>query len=271
MSDKSLSQIEPVPDPLQIAIARTPARVLVGRAGAGYRTSTWLQLREDHAAARDAVQAESDLRKDFGIDRISNYHLFNLRSQATTKAEFLRRPDLGRRLSDDSRQLIQSRCPTGRDFQVLIGDGLSAAAVAAQAPQLLDRLCTLALNRSWSFGRPFLIRYCRVGVMNEIGDLLTPEVVVLLIGERPGLATAESLSAYLAYRPRSGQTDAQRNLISNIHARGVGIEEASARIMALAERFRKSGMSGVDVKEAILLMEQNSLTSAETVLSQNNG
>jgi len=252
MSDKSLSQIESVPDPLQIAIARTPARVLVGRAGSGYRTSTLLQLREDHAAARDAVQAEVDLLPIFGPDRISNYLLFTVQTQASSKAEFLRRPDLGRCLSEESRELIQSRCPTGRDFQVVIGDGLSAAAVAAQAPQLLDRLCTLAQKCGWSFGQSFLVRYCRVAVISEIGDLLTPEVVVLLIGERPGLATAESLSAYLAYRPRSGHTDAQRNLISNIHARGVGIEEASARIIALAEQFQQLRRSGVDVKEAML-------------------
>jgi ethanolamine ammonia-lyase small subunit len=94
-----------------------------------------------------------------------------------------------------------------------------------------------------------VVRYCRVGVLNDVGELLNPEVVVLLIGERPGLATAESLSAYMAYRPRSGHTDAQRNLISNIHARGVGHEEAAARVLALAEMMRRLQGSGVAVKE----------------------
>ena len=118
-------------------------------------------------------------------------------------------------------------------------------------PRLLPLLADEAQRRGWSFGRPFFIRHCRVGVLNDIGDILDPEVVVLLIGERPGLATAESLSAYLAYRPRSGHTDALRNLISNIHARGVGPEEAAQRIMALAEQMRRRQMSGIAVKEEL--------------------
>jgi ethanolamine ammonia-lyase small subunit len=132
---------------------------------------------------------------------------------------------------------------------VVIGDGLSATAVAAQAPGLLDGLHEAARSRGWSFGRPFLVRHCRVGVMNDVGDLLSPGVVVLLIGERPGLATAESLSAYMAYRPRGGHTDADRNLVSNIHARGVSLDEAARRITALAEQFRALGRGGVTVKE----------------------
>jgi ethanolamine ammonia-lyase small subunit len=134
---------------------------------------------------------------------------------------------------------------------VVVGDGLSAAAVAAQVPGLLPLLEQEAVRRGWSFGRPFFVRHCRVGVLNDVGDLLDPAVVVLLIGERPGLATAESLSAYLAYRPRAGHTDAQRNLISNVHARGVALDEAARRIAALAEAMRRQGCSGVAVKEAL--------------------
>lgn len=245
MSDNPLSPV----DPVELACAQTPARVLVGRAGPGYRTSTWLKLREDHAAARDAVHAEVDLLRDFGRERIDGFHLFNAQSQATSKAEYLRRPDLGRKLSADSRELVRTNCPAGADLQIVIGDGLSATAVAAQAPGLLDRLGDAARARGWSFGRPFLVRYCRVGVMNEVGDVLAPAVVVLLIGERPGLATAESLSAYLAYRPRAGHTDADRNLVSNVHARGVGPDDAARRIVALADRFRAAGRSGVGVTE----------------------
>jgi ethanolamine ammonia-lyase small subunit len=93
------------------------------------------------------------------------------------------------------------------------------------------------------------VRHCRVGVLNDVGEALSPGVVVLLIGERPGLATAESLSAYLAYRPRAGHTDAQRNLISNIHARGVGLDEAAARVAGLCAQMFRLGTSGVAVKE----------------------
>ena len=100
-------------------------------------------------------------------------------------------------------------------------------------------------------GRVVFVRHCRVGILNDVGDLLGPEIVVLLIGERPGLMTAESLSAYLAYRPRAGDTDERRNLISNIHARGVGVAEAAPRILALAARMREARAGGIAVKEAL--------------------
>lgn len=245
MSDEALSQ----PDPVEQALARTPARVLVGRAGPAYRTATLLQLRADHAAARDAVHTEVDLVRDFGAERISRFGLFEAHTRAASKAEYLRRPDLGRELAPDSRELIRANCPAGADLQVVIGDGLSATSVATQAPELLDRFHAAAEAKGWSFGRPVLVRYCRVGVMNDFGDVLSPMVLVLLIGERPGLATAESLSAYLSYRPRAGNTDADRNLVSNIHARGVSPDEAVRRVMALAERFRASGRSGVGITE----------------------
>jgi ethanolamine ammonia-lyase small subunit len=230
-------------------LERTPARLLAGRAGTSYRTGTWLKLREDHAAARDAVHAELDLKQAFGAERIETFELFGVQTQARSKAEYLMRPDLGRRLSDESRELVVSRCPTGVDLQVVIGDGLSATAVTTQAPPLLDRLWEESKARGWQFGRPFVVRYCRVGVLNDVGEMLRPEVVVLLVGERPGLATAESLSAYLAFRPKAGHTDANRNLISNIHPRGVLIGEAAVRIMALAETLRAAGRSGVGLTE----------------------
>jgi ethanolamine ammonia-lyase small subunit len=247
VSDGGLSPV----DPIERALAATPARVLVGRAGPAYRTATALKLREDHAAARDAVQAEVDLLRDFGRERIDRFGLFMAQTRVASKAEYLRRPDLGRKLSDESRELVLARCPTGGDLQIVIGDGLSASAITAQAPGLLDRLFAAAGARGWSFGRPFLVRYCRVGVLNDVGDLLSPSVVVLLIGERPGLATAESLSAYMAFRPRAGHTDADRNLLSNIHAAGVGPDDAARRIISLAEHFRTIGRSGVGVTEVL--------------------
>lgn len=118
-----------------------------------------------------------------------------------------------------------------------------------QVPELLPLLEAGARQRGWRTGQAFFVRYCRVGVVNEVGELLDPAVVVLLIGERPGLATAESLSAYLAYRPRSGHTDAQRNLVSNIHAQGVGLTEAASRILALAGQMIDLKTSGITIKE----------------------
>jgi ethanolamine ammonia-lyase small subunit len=232
--------------------ARTPARILVGRAGPSYRTATQLELRRDHAAALDAVHAEIEMERDLGADLIRQFRLFEVRTRAESKEQYLLRPDLGRRLDDAAREAIRTECPAGCVLQVAIGDGLSAAAVTAQVPGLLPQLAEEAERRGWGFGRPFFIRHCRVGVLNDIGDILDPEIVVLLIGERPGLATAESLSAYLAYRPRKGHSDAQRNLISNVHARGVGHEEAARRIIALAEQMRRRQTSGVAVKEEML-------------------
>lgn len=232
-------------------LARTPARILVGAAGTSYRTATQLELRRDHAAARDAVRREVDLHADLGPELIERWQLFAVATCCRDKDEYLMRPDLGRRLSAEARARVQLACPPGVDLQVVIGDGLSAAAVSAQVPALLEPLERAAAARGWSFGRPFLVRHCRVGVLNDVGELLDPTVVVLLIGERPGLRTAESLSAYLALRPRPGHTDAERNLVCNIHAHGVAVDAAVARIVALAERMRALGVSGVALKEQL--------------------
>lgn len=228
---------------------RTPARLFVGRAGASYRTATWLALRQDHAAALDAVYGELDLDQHLGRPLLERFQLFAVQSQAGSKEEYLLRPDLGRRLGAEARAVIAERCPAGVDLQIVIGDGLSARAVAVQVPRLLPELVDGAGARGWRVGQSFVVRHCRVGVLNDVGELLAPAVVVLLIGERPGLATADSLSAYLAYRPQPGHTDAQRNLISNIHARGVPAEAAAPRILALADKLRVLQVSGTAVKE----------------------
>jgi ethanolamine ammonia-lyase small subunit len=229
--------------------ARTPARIGVGRAGGGYRTATQLELRRDHAAALDAVHAEIDVDRDLGSAFVAEWRLFEVSTQAANKSEYLSRPDLGRKLSDSGRDEIMRRCAAQSDLQIVIGDGLSASAVIAQVPALLPLLADGARERGWKFGQPVFVRHCRVGILNEIGELLDPRVVVLLIGERPGLATAESLSAYLAFRPRPGHTDADRNLISNIHSRGILPEVAAPRVLALAEQMIRQQMSGVAVKE----------------------
>lgn len=240
--------------------ARTPARVLVERAGAAYRTETQLELREAHAAARDAVRTELDLERDLGEELVRKWKLFAVSTMAASKDEYLLRPDLGRQLSPEGRKLLLERCSSQQgnvelagdpDLQIVIGDGLSVTAVQRQVPPLLPLLAEKAQARSWRMGQTFAVRYCRVGVMNAVGELLRPQVVVLLIGERPGLATAESLSAYMAFRPASGHNDANRNLISNIHGRGVPTEAAAARIAELAAQMMQRKISGVELKEEL--------------------
>jgi ethanolamine ammonia-lyase small subunit len=230
---------------------RTPARIFVER-GAAYTTQMALELRSAHASAVDAVWTEFDLQKDFPPEFAANWRLFPVSSNAESKSQFLLRPDLGRTLSEGAKRLLAQCCPKSPDIQIVIGDGLSSAAVSAQVPVLFPLLQEEFRNRGWSVGQSFVVRYSRVGIMNAIGDLLSPRVIVLLIGERPGLATAESLSAYMAYAPCSGQTDADRNLISNIHARGVRIEDAATRITNLATQMLALKRSGTTVKETTL-------------------
>lgn len=257
MSDAPNSPLVPsdLPEIVKKIRARTPARLLAGRAGAAYRTATQLKLREDHAAARDAVRSELDFAKIFGAECIEAWRLFEVRTQAATKHDYLLRPDLGRHFDTTSRTEIARRCPRGSDLQIAIGDGLSVPAVTAQAPPLLPLLCDGAKARGWKVGQTFVVRHCRVGVLNEIGELLVPKVAVLLIGERPGLATAESLSAYMAYRPRATHTDADRNLISNIHARGLSTQVAATRILNFASQMMSAQISGSTLREELPALE----------------
>jgi len=238
-----------MPLSLEQARLRTPARILTGRAGASYRTATWIGLRGDHAAARDAVFAPFDMVNDLGEAFVAQWKLFELTTLAQTKNEYLLRPDLGRSLSSAAKAELSGRREPGIEFQVAISDGLSAMAVRAQVPALLPMLAEEAHRCGWRFGQPFVIHHGRVGVLNDIGEALDAKVVVLLIGERPGLATAESLSAYMAYRPRAGDDDSRRNLISNIHARGIQPLQAANRIARLAEQMIMVKKSGVQLKE----------------------
>jgi ethanolamine ammonia-lyase small subunit len=238
-----------VPEIVRKIRARTPARLLLGRSGAAYHTATQLDLRQAHAAARDAVGADFSLNKVFDLEFVKRWALFEVRSNAVNKEQYLLRPDLGRQFNEAARATLL-KCGTQEcDLQIAIGDGLSAPAVAAQVPALLPLLFRAARSRGWRVGQMFAIHNCRVGILNEIGELLKPKVAVLLIGERPGLATTESLSAYMSYQPKAGQTDADRNLVSNIHARGLSAEEAAVRILNLAEQMIITKSSGYLLKE----------------------
>jgi ethanolamine ammonia-lyase small subunit len=252
--DAALS-IPGLPEIVRKIRTKTPARLLVGRAGAAYRTSTQMDLREAHAAARDAVRAELDLEEVFGEAFVQRWGLFEVQTRARLKGEYLLRPDLGRHFDDDSREQIRSRCSCNNDLQIAIGDGLSVPAIAAQVPQLLPLLCDGAKDHHWKIGQTLAIHHCRVGILNEIGELLEPRVAVLLIGERPGLTTAESLSCYMAHRPSSSHTDAHRNVISNIHARGLNPQEAAARILNFAAQMMKTGTSGYLLNEELPALE----------------
>jgi ethanolamine ammonia-lyase small subunit len=255
-SDKDAPLAPDFPNALQKIRERTPARIFVGRAGAAYRTSTQLELRESHAAARDAVRAELDMESAFGAAFIKQWDLFEVCTQARSKNEYLQQPEMGRCLNEESRREVVKRCPPGSDIQIAIGDGLSVTAVTTQVPPLLPLLYEGARARGWSVGHAFLIRHCRAGILNEIGELLAARVVILLIGERPGLATAESLSAYMAYEPRMAHTDANRNLVSNIHSRGLKPQPAADRILDIAAQMMTLRISGIGIRDSLRLGSQ---------------
>ena len=256
-----------LPGDLRAAVeAATTARLFLPGGPAAYDTGSWLRLRADHAAARDAVRSELDLSAPALAGLVARHAPLVTETAAADAAAYLARPDLGRRLSAGSIRALErlAAAAPGRtpaDLAVVVGDGLSATAVEAHGPALVDALLAGAASRGWGVREPIvLVRRCRVGILNELGPLLDADVVVLLVGERPGLAAADSLSAYLAYRPCAGHTDADRNLVSGIHGRGTPVGEATRRVLDLAGRLLVTRRSGVTVKEEIVAAGGRSLS-----------
>ena len=223
--------------------AKTPARIGLGRAGTRYKTATLLRFRADHAAAQDSVFSLVDeaFYRDNG--------LIFVKTECRDKDEYLTRPDLGRRFDAENQAIIQKYCK-GQRVLLLIGDGLSSAAIEANA---LD--CAAAIRqglKSYGIetGPSLFIQFCRVGASDHIGDLTGCELVCLLVGERPGLVTNESMSAYLTYKPHRGISESKRTVVSNIHRQGVPAVEAGAHIASLIDRILKQKASGIDLAEA---------------------
>lgn len=231
---------------LRALIASTTARIGVGRAGPRYSTASLLLFQGDHAVTQDALYRDVDQKL---LDELGT---FTVQTRITGgKQEFLLRPDLGRQLNDEAKRLIAERCTKRPGLQVVVGDGLSAAAIEANVRQMFPILKQGAQSAGLTFGTPFFIQYCRVGVMNDIGELLKPDVVVLLIGERPGLGRAESMSAYMAFRPKAGDTDADRDVVCNIFENGgTNPLEAGAYVIQIAQKMRQHQASGVKLKLA---------------------
>jgi ethanolamine ammonia-lyase small subunit len=221
----------------------TMARVGLARAGHGLATSEILRFQLAHAQARDAVHYPLDVRSlQIGQPVIL------LHSAAPDRATYLRRPDLGRRLGVD----LPARAEAC-DLVIIIADGLSALAVHRHAPAVLDHLIPLFDDSAWSRAPLCIVEQGRVAIGDEIGQRLRASLALVLIGERPGLSSPDSLGAYLTWRPAPGRTDAERNCISNIRPEGLGYEDAAQRIFALATAARGRGLTGVALKEGSLL------------------
>ena len=235
---------EPKDGPALLALkAKTPARIGLGRAGTRYKTATMLRFRADHAAAQDSVF--SPVPEEFAKEN----GLVPVQTECTDKDEYLTRPDLGRRFDEHNAKVIAEVCK-GRRVLLVIGDGLSSAAILANA---LD--CAAAIRQGLKAygidpGQSLFVRYCRVGASDHIGDLTGCELVCLLVGERPGLVTNESMSAYLTYQPHRGISESKRTVVSNIHRQGVAPVEAGAHIASLIDRILRQKASGIDLREA---------------------
>lgn len=219
----------------------TPARLDLGRAGPRYTTAAMLSLRADHARAVDAVmtQVASDWPRRNG--------LLEVHSQALTREDYIRYPERGRRLTDtDAERVVRLRNRgKSKTFRVLlcVGDGLSSAAVEKNAAPLLRALTKILASRCLLL-KPIFIRNARVRIEDHLGEILRPDIVCMIVGERPGLVTAESLSAYVIYRPTLKSIEPDRSVISNIHRGGIPIAEAARKIATLIDdaiRFKASG------------------------------
>jgi ethanolamine ammonia-lyase small subunit len=227
----------------------TPARVGLGRSGAGMPTKPLLEFTLDHARARDAVHAAFDVLSltsglnDLGIEAL------DVSSRAPGRKDYLRRPDLGRMLDQKSQELLASHNGGSCRLAVVVGDGLSPTAVNAHAVQLLRMLIPKLAPDGIEIGRAVVATGARVALGDEIGAILGARMMVMLIGERPGLSAPDSLGAYLTFAPRPGLTDAERNCVSNIHGAGLGYDEAAHKIAWLIREGLARGVTGVALKD----------------------
>lgn len=220
----------------------TPARIGIWRAGPRYKTETSLRFRADHAAAQDSVY--SDVSEEF----LKQLNLFSVKTLCKDKDEYITRPDLGRRFSEETLSLIKSKCVMRPQVQIYVSDGLSSAAIEANARDILPAILQGLQGYGIKVGTPFFVKYGRVAAMDEISEALGAEVTCVLIGERPGLVTSESMSAYIAYKATINMPEARRNVVSNIHRGGTTAVEAGAHIAELIKRMIDKKASGLDLK-----------------------
>lgn len=237
-------------DPWSHQLARlTPARVALGRAGASLPTRELLAFALAHATARDAVHQPLDTGQMQRAVSELGFATCLVESAASSREIYLRRPDLGRRLSDASRTLLKAAPSTPCDLAIVVADGLSAAAVDAQAVPLLAAFQPWIARAGWRVSTVAIAREARVALGDEIGELLRAQAVAVLIGERPGLSSPDSLGVYLTFAPRVGRTDAERNCISNIRGEGLSYEVAAFKLAWLLGEALTRRLSGVSLKD----------------------
>lgn len=219
-----------------------PCRLGIGKAGARYKTLPQLMFRAAHSAAQDAVF--SDVDQDF----VDSLGLFTVQTMCDNKDVYLTRPDLGRKLSEEAVETIKAKCEKNPQVEIYVSDGLSSAAVAANTKDVLNGIMQGLKSSGIKVGTPFFLKYGRVGAMDEISELTGADVTCVLIGERPGLITATSMSAYIAYKATVGMPEARRTVVSNIHSAGTNPAEAGAHIADIIKLILEKKASGTDLK-----------------------
>ena len=246
LSTLDLRKLYEVPDPhkpteFMELKSKTPARLGVGRAGPRYPTKSMLRFRGDHATARDSVF------KILGEEYAKAHGYIPLKTCCKDKDEYLTRPDLGRIFDENTQRLLSQTWKSPR-VMIVIGDGLSSVAIEENGADCAAAICQGLRNNGITVDKIPYIQYCRVGASDHIGDLTGCELLCMLVGERPGLVTAESMSAYITYRPYRGIPEAKRTVISNIHRQGIPAVEAGAHIASLLMKMLEQKASGLDLK-----------------------
>lgn len=239
----------PARDPWTHLTGLTAARIALGRAGPALPTREVLALALAHAQARDAVHAPFDSGAVArGLEALG-HPTVQVASAAPDRETYLRRPDLGRRLSDAGRETLDRAGPKDADLVLVVADGLSSAAVHAHAVPLIEALAPYVDRAGWTLGPVVIATQARVALGDEIGERLGAGVVALLVGERPGLSSPDSLGVYLTHAPAPGRTDAERNCISNIRPQGLSYEEAAFKLAWHIAEARRLGLTGVGLKD----------------------
>ena len=219
--------------------SKTPARLGIGKTGPRYKTETMLRFRADHAVAIDSVFNE--VPEAF----VTESNLVTVQSRCEDKDIYVTRPDLGRQISDEGIEKIKADCRMGTDVQIVIADGLSSSAITANLKNILPAIKQGLEGYSLSAGDTIFVKFGRVGSMDKVTELTGSKVTVLLVGERPGLATGQSMGAYITYEGKVGMPEAGRTVISNIHNHGTPAAEAGAHIANIVKKMFEQKCSGV--------------------------
>lgn len=239
----------PAPDPWPALRRLTPARIALRRAGSALATAEVLRFGLAHALARDAVHRPLDVERLQDEMAAAGFASLRVKSAAPDRRSYLLRPDLGRRLATPDREALLARNTTPPDLCLVVADGLSAGAAQAHALPLLQQFRSLAgERRSWP--AVVIAEQSRVALGDEIGEALGARLVAILIGERPGLSSPDSLGVYLTWDPRVGRSDAERNCISNIRPEGLSYGEAARRLTWLVDAAMELQQTGIGLKDA---------------------